>query len=154
MTVHHTDEHDHGGHGHSHSHRSYNSDSGKFTLESWVGAVTSMIVIGLAGLACIMLIPALKRGQHYDRVNRFLMALAVGTLAGDALIHLLPHALTMDISSSGSTHVLHAFYGYTALGGIILFLFLERFHNIFCGNGHAHGHSHELEGDLTKSKVR
>lgn len=50
-----------------------------------------MIIIGLVGLACIMLIPALKRAQHYDRVNQFLMALAVGTLAGDALIHLLPH---------------------------------------------------------------
>ena len=62
-----------------------------FSLESWVGAVTSMVVVGVMGLGCIMLIPALKRGQHYEQVSRFLIALAVGTLAGDALVHLLPH---------------------------------------------------------------
>lgn len=53
-----------------------------------------MMVIGLVGLACIMVIPALKRGQYYEQVNQFLLALAVGTLAGDALIHLLPHVST------------------------------------------------------------
>lgn len=142
----------HGGHSHSHGHYSHGHDRGEFSAENWIGAIVSMIIIGLVGLACIMLIPALKRAQHYDRVNQFLMALAVGTLAGDALIHLLPHAINMEVSSGSNTHVLHAFYGFTALGGIIIFLFLERFHNLFCGNGHAHGHSHELAGDLTKSK--
>ncbi|XP_042229084.1 zinc transporter foi-like isoform X2 [Homarus americanus] len=153
MESQHSDPHNHGELEHSHGHRrGYKHDGDEFTAESWIGAVTSMIVIGLVGLACIMLIPALKRVQYYDQVNQFLMALAVGTLAGDALIHLLPHAISMEVPQGSNPHVLHSFYGFTALGGIILFLFLERFHNMFCGNGHAHGHSHELPGDLTKSK--
>lgn len=55
-----------------------------------------MVVIGLASLACIMLIPALKRGLYYEQVSQFLIALAVGTLAGDALVHLLPHVSWSD----------------------------------------------------------
>ncbi|XP_063843638.1 zinc transporter foi-like isoform X3 [Scylla paramamosain] len=133
-------------HGHSHHRRR------DFTTESWVGAVTSMVVVGLMGLGCIMLIPALKRGQHYEQVSRFLIALAVGTLAGDALVHLLPHAISMKVPEGSNAHVLHSLYGFTALGGIIMFLFLERFHNMFCGHEHSHSHSHELAGELTRSK--
>ncbi|ROT80755.1 putative zinc transporter foi-like isoform X1 [Penaeus vannamei] len=111
-----------------------------------------MVVIGLVGLACIMLIPALKRSQYYDQVNHFLLALAVGTLAGDALIHLLPHAISMEAPRGSNPTLLHSFYGFTALGGIVIFLFLERCHNLFCGHGHGHGHSHGLGLDLSKSK--
>ncbi|KAK4308023.1 hypothetical protein Pmani_020253 [Petrolisthes manimaculis] len=139
----------HHGHGHHHHH---SLESGEFTSESWLGAIASMMVIGLVGLACIMVIPALKRGQYYEQVNQFLLALAVGTLAGDALIHLLPHAISMEIPAGSNGHVLRSFYGFTALGGIILFLFLERGHNLFCGHGHSHSHAHDLPIDLAKSK--
>lgn len=59
----------------------------------------------------------------------------------------------MKLPEGSNAHVLHSLYGFTALGGIIMFLFLERFHNMFCGHGHSHSHSHELAGDMTKSKV-
>ncbi|XP_050719882.1 zinc transporter foi-like isoform X2 [Eriocheir sinensis] len=152
--------HDHTGHLHDHAHdhsrdhdQAHPSHADRdFSTESWVGAVTSMVVIGLASLACIMLIPALKRGLYYEQVSQFLIALAVGTLAGDALVHLLPHAISMKLPEGSNAHVLHSLYGFTALGGIIMFLFLERFHNMFCGHGHSHSHSHELAGDMTKSK--
>lgn len=147
------DAHDHAhaptttSHHHHHDH-----EGDEFSADNWIGAITSMVVIGLVGLACIMLIPALKRSQYYDQVNHFLLALAVGTLAGDALIHLLPHAISMEAPRGSNPTLLHSFYGFTALGGIVIFLFLERCHNLFCGHGHGHGHSHGLGLDLSKSK--
>ncbi|XP_018015554.1 zinc transporter foi [Hyalella azteca] len=99
----------------------------------WIGGVVSMLLIGCISLACTMVLPALRRTRHYDQANHFLLSLAVGTLAGDALIHLLPH-----VSSSHA----QALYGFTALMGIIIFLFLERLHNIRSGAKDAHGHAH------------
>ena len=60
-------------------------------IDMWLGGVLSMIVIGVISLVCIMIIPALKRSKYYSQVYHFLISLAVGTLTGDALIHLLPH---------------------------------------------------------------
>lgn len=156
---HHGDKDDdmyHRGHDHMHGldPHSHSSDAtSNLSIHSWIGAVTSMVVIGLVGLACIMVIPPLKRSQYYDQVNHFLLALAVGTLAGDALIHLLPHAISMKVPEGVNVHLQHAFLGFTALGGIIIFLFLERSHNMFCGHGHSHGHGHhEPALNLSRSK--
>ncbi|KAK7081116.1 hypothetical protein SK128_027493 [Halocaridina rubra] len=143
----HTSGNDHS-HGHDHSINLKSSSS----ADSWIGAVSSMVVIGLVGLACVMVIPVLKQSQYYDQVNHFLVALAVGTLAGDALIHLLPHAISMKVPDNRNVHIQHAFLGFTALGGIILFLFLERSHNMFCGHGHSHGHGHEPDLYASRSK--
>ena len=55
-----------------------------------------MILIGFISLGCTMVLPALRRSRYYDKLNHFLLSLAVGTLAGDALIHLLPHVRTMN----------------------------------------------------------
>lgn len=126
-----------GGHGHSHS--PGKSGSG-LKGGKWLGAFISVLVIGLMGLLCIMLIPAFKRSPHYKYINPFLVALAVGTLSGDALIHLLPHAIGMPIPPGSNIHTRHAMYGFTALATIVVALFAERMHNL-CGHG-GHGHSH------------
>ncbi|XP_068223398.1 zinc transporter ZIP6-like isoform X2 [Palaemon carinicauda] len=144
------------GHDHMHDHDPHSHDmdaASGYSADSWIGAILSMVVIGLVGLGCIMLIPALKRSQYYDQVNHFLLALAVGTLAGDALIHLLPHAISMNVPLNTNVHVQHALLGFTALGGIIIFLFLERGHNLFCG-GHGHSHSHGHDPGLTLSRSK
>ncbi|XP_064105493.1 zinc transporter ZIP6-like [Macrobrachium nipponense] len=143
------------GHDHMHDHdpHSHMDAASGYSADSWIGAILSMMVIGLVGLGCIMLIPALKRSQYYDQVNHFLLALAVGTLAGDALIHLLPHAISMNVPESTNVHLQHALLGFTALGGIIIFLFLERGHNLFCG-GHGHSHSHGHDPGLTLSRSK
>ncbi|XP_047487927.1 zinc transporter foi-like [Penaeus chinensis] len=129
---------------------------------------------GVGGSCEQNVIPALKRAVSKDQVNHFLLALAVGTLAGDAfnctfwppklgaergaLLNIThyytssPQAISMEAPQGSNPTLLHSFYGFTALGGIVIFLFLERCHNLFCGHGHGHGHSHGLGLDLSKSK--
>ena len=56
----------------------------------WVYGFLAITFVSLASLAIIAVIPCLEKG-FYQRVMGYLVALAVGTLAGDALLHLIPH---------------------------------------------------------------
>ncbi|XP_072760446.1 zinc transporter foi isoform X4 [Anoplolepis gracilipes] len=70
----------------------YTEDSGRNTVKVWVYSTVSIFVISLSGLLGVAVIPVMKK-DYYHHVLQFLVALAVGTLTGDALIHLLPHAM-------------------------------------------------------------
>lgn len=50
----------------------------------------SILVISLCGLLGVVVIPVMGK-SYYNQLLQFLVALAVGSLCGDALIHLLPH---------------------------------------------------------------
>ncbi|KAL7648136.1 UNVERIFIED_CONTAM: hypothetical protein RMT77_000037 [Armadillidium vulgare] len=130
---------------HNHHHRHQKGDSSQMSKDSWLAAILSLILIGFISFCCIMVIPVLKRSKYYVLINHFLLALAVGSLAGDALIHLLPHAMTMEIQIKLNAHLSHALYGFTTFLGIILFLLLERVHDLL-GHKHSHGHSHDALG--------
>ncbi|KAL3836297.1 hypothetical protein ACJMK2_021734 [Sinanodonta woodiana] len=77
----------------------------------------------------------------YNHLQQFLVALAVGALSGDALLHLLPHALSEghdnshrgdhdNEGSGGQEEHAHSsdgvFKGLCALAGIFIFFLLER----------------------------
>ncbi|XP_046399369.1 zinc transporter foi [Ischnura elegans] len=62
-------------------------------LKVWLYASLSVIVISLCGLLGVAVIPVMQK-VFYHQLLQFLVALAVGTLCGDALIHLLPHAMS------------------------------------------------------------
>ena len=60
------------------------------TVSVWLYSTLSIIVISLCGLLGVAVIPVMQK-VYYQQLLQFLVALAVGTLCGDALLHLLPH---------------------------------------------------------------
>ncbi|KXJ81745.1 hypothetical protein RP20_CCG018133 [Aedes albopictus] len=72
---------------------------------AWLYATVCVFIISICGLAGVAIVP-LAKSVAYDEILRFLVALAVGTLCGDALMHLLPHALIPheESSSDGDDH--------------------------------------------------
>lgn len=61
----------------------------------WLWGFVSITIISLLSLLGVVLVPILKQ-SCFKFLLTFLVALAVGTLSGDALLHLLPH-----VSSDG-----------------------------------------------------
>ncbi|KAG7232263.1 hypothetical protein INR49_009332 [Caranx melampygus] len=134
---HHT--HTHGHHGdHNHSdHDRTGGESGKNIATAWVGGFVSITIISLLSLLGVVLIPLMNR-VFFKFLLSFLVALAVGTLSGDAFLHLIPH------SQSGHHHHhenldghhghdeqeenLDAVWkGLTALGGVYFMFLIEHF---------------------------
>ena len=56
----------------------------------WLYGFLSVFVISLLSLSGVAVIPSMA-GQTYKKIIIVLIGLAVGTLTGDALFHLIPH---------------------------------------------------------------
>nr|XP_040026764.1 zinc transporter ZIP6 isoform X3 [Gasterosteus aculeatus aculeatus] len=101
---------DHGHHGNHSDHGEHSGGGGvKNITIAWVGGFLSITVISLLSLAGVVLIPLINR-VFFKFLLSFLVALAVGTLSGDAFLHLIPHSL-------GGHHHHHGGSGMEAGGG-------------------------------------
>ncbi|XP_060793283.1 zinc transporter ZIP10 [Neoarius graeffei] len=102
----------------------------------WLWGFVSITVISLLSLLGVVLVPILNQ-SCFKFLLTFLVALAVGTLSGDALLHLLPHSQgSHDHSHNEHSHgadedtdLLTEFdgvwKGLTALAGIYLLFIIE-----------------------------
>lgn len=58
----------------------------------WLAGVTAIIVISLCGIFGVLVVPIMQK-VFYQHLIQFLVALAIGSMLGDAFLHLIPHAL-------------------------------------------------------------
>ncbi|XP_011880537.1 PREDICTED: zinc transporter foi-like isoform X3 [Vollenhovia emeryi] len=122
-------------------------DSARNSVKVWVYSIVSIFVISLSGLLGVVVIPIMGK-NYYHHVLQFLVALAVGTLTGDAFIHLLPHAMMPQHEhdehqehghhhdENGSSidhmtlHSMNMWKGLVAMMGFVTFFFTEKALNV------------------------
>ncbi|RZC43028.1 zinc transporter foi, partial [Asbolus verrucosus] len=94
----------------------------------WLYSLCAVIVISACGVLSLFIIPVMQK-KFYKPLLQFLVALAVGTLAGDALLHLLPHAMSSGHRHDHGHEENHEnmWKGFVAMLGLILFFVMERF---------------------------
>ncbi|KAH8378678.1 hypothetical protein KR009_000725 [Drosophila setifemur] len=132
-------------------------DKNQKIWNAWIYASASMLLLSACGLLGILLVPLMKT-TAYQEVLKFLIAVAVGTLAGDALMHLLPHALFKEekheetvtgVNPLESDHK-HSNEAALLCGcSFLAALFMYMLENLIPllkgdkqGHGHSHGHGH------------
>ncbi|XP_049930441.1 zinc transporter ZIP6 [Epinephelus moara] len=130
----------HGDHNNSDSRERSGGESGKNITIAWVGGFISISIISLLSLLGVVLIPLMNR-VFFKFLLSFLVALAVGTLSGDAFLHLIPHSQGghhhhHEDSGMGMEHHVHGepeenldavWKGLTALSGVYLMFLIEHF---------------------------
>lgn len=60
------------------------------TLLVWIYSFAAVFACSILGLVGVAIIPFMN-SRFYKHIIQFLVSLAVGTMTGDALLHLLPH---------------------------------------------------------------
>ncbi|CAH8555153.1 unnamed protein product [Heterobilharzia americana] len=99
----------------------------------WIASIISVFVISAVGLLGVGVVPLVQK-VFYNQVIQYLVALAVGTLTGDAMLHLLPHAISggqghtheSELSDGGDTERTAIMKGLVALGGVYFFFMAEK----------------------------
>ena len=61
--------------------------------------MVAVTLISLAGLVGVAAVPIMQK-VFYNHLLQFLVAMAVGALSGDALLHLLPHVSNHEYSTT------------------------------------------------------
>ncbi|XP_045531271.1 zinc transporter foi isoform X1 [Pieris brassicae] len=87
----------------------------------WLYSCLSITAISACGLLGVAVIPIMHK-TYYNHLLQFLVALAVGTLCGDALLHLMPHAM----SGHDQSHDDGMWKGLAAMFGVVFFYFTEK----------------------------
>ncbi|XP_071942255.1 zinc transporter ZIP10-like [Antedon mediterranea] len=106
----------------------------------WGYSFASVTIISLVSITGILLVPCTKRYPViYTNLISFLVAVAIGALMGDALLHLLPHSYGVhshkghdEGDEEGATKASTIVWrGTVALAGILLFFTCEKCMHVF-----------------------
>ncbi|CAG2173437.1 unnamed protein product [Oppiella nova] len=161
--------HDHQTHSHEPSSQKTKSTSKLTNVELYGYSSLAVLIISLTAIIGIFILPILSK-HSYNYVMVCFIGLSFGTLAGDALLHLIPHALGIHSHEESSNHSSgehtdsHSdhtheksgipdflWYQLCVLGAIYgLFLFELIINAIYSDDktdGH-HGHSHSQKPDF------
>ncbi|XP_026060980.1 zinc transporter ZIP6-like isoform X1 [Carassius auratus] len=136
----HSHHHNHHHH-HHHNHHLQNHTNGRsprnYSISiAWVGGFLSITLISLLALVGVVLIPLMNR-VCFNFLLSFLVALAVGTLSGDAFLHLIPHSQGHHQHGHSEHHhhgeeveedsLRPVWTGLTALSGVYIMFLIEHF---------------------------
>ncbi|KAL4623366.1 zinc transporter ZIP6-like, partial [Arapaima gigas] len=140
--IHHRSDHFSSDHDHHHDHENHLLKNGQKVGSihtAWIGGVVSITIISLLSLLGVILIPLMNR-IFFKFLLSFLVALAVGTLSGDAFLHLIPHSQGghhhhHHTTNESSFHGDHddevnldvVWKGLTALAGVYFMFLIEHF---------------------------
>lgn len=109
-------------------------DTNKNMFAVWLYSFLSITAISACGLLGVAVIPIMHK-TYYNHLLQFLVALAVGTLCGDALLHLMPHAMSphdhdhgpgTSLETSTASHNDGMWKGLAAMLGVVFFYFTEK----------------------------
>ncbi|XP_055387175.1 zinc transporter foi [Condylostylus longicornis] len=121
-------------------------------IYSCIYAAIAITILSACGLFGILIVPLMK-SFLYNEILKFLVAVAVGTLGGDALMHLIPHALLVSNANSPSgRNSFHdhmdsiLIFGCTFLTIIFMYCIESLLPLIRGEDSHGHGHAHSHGG--------
>lgn len=137
----------------------------------WLYGIVTVLVVCLCSLLGVMLVPCMRKAIYRLAMALF-VGLAVGTLTGDAILHLIPSATGVHAhgEDDGHNHTEgpivvddYVWFSLVILAGMYGFYLLEalfiRFWKSQGSGEEGHGHSHDLEltvsvdsKDLAESK--
>uniref|UniRef100_A0A915JMK7 Uncharacterized protein n=1 Tax=Romanomermis culicivorax TaxID=13658 RepID=A0A915JMK7_ROMCU len=146
-----------------------------FYEQSYIQNMGSTILISAAPFFILFFIPSASANSPFLKV---LLGFASGGLLGDALLHLIPHALEANKENSLDNHSDHHGHsheghghshgpghehnmavGFYVLMGITIFLIIDKFVRLVNSGGHGHTHSHggkfsSFKSDATTAKKK
>ncbi|XP_078429506.1 ZIP metal ion transporter family isoform X2 [Wolffia australiana] len=171
----------HSSHDHDHHHH-YQEELKLSSLGLWAQAMGCSLLVSMASLICLVLLPVFFfKGKPSKLLVDSLAVFGAGAMLGDAFLHQLPHAFGgHSHGHDGDHHENHSHsepyavegshahslkdlsIGISVLGGILLFLLVEKIvryieaasgeHNHAPGHGHHH-HHHRQKKSEEKSEM-
>ncbi|XP_033914684.3 zinc transporter ZIP4 [Acipenser ruthenus] len=136
----------------THTHSNTDSTDSLSTAERYIYGSLATLIICLSAVFGIVVLVCTSCSSLYQYMIQFCISLAVGSLTGDAILHLIPQFLGIHGHSSAEEHN-HAneSQDYTwkllaLLGGIYLFFLMEKLFSIL-----VHSHSHPPKNEIKET---